>query len=317
MRRMSGLSNGHEGRGRVTIRQIAEIAGVSIATVSRVVNGRGDVSDETRELVQKVVREHGYSVNRTARGLSGGRTGFVGVTVPKDRPRLLLVHPLRRRRGLVRAGHAHRPLPDGARARARGVAARPADARHDRRRPAHPSGGDERRAGEPRQPRLPLRRRRPAPPAERAHPGGLRGRTARVRTRRSDTFSISGTGASARIMGPIDWLAPQERRDGYHAALASAGIMPDPALEIASDFQVDGRRRGGRQAPRPCRAADRDLRVQRQPRDRRDAGGARTRPPDPGGPVDRRLRRPRVDAATSHRSSRPFASRSRRWAAWR
>jgi LacI family transcriptional regulator len=42
------------------------------------------------------------------------------------------------------------------------------------------------------------------------------------------------------LMGPIDWLAPQERRDGYHAALASAGIMPDPALEIASTFLVAG-----------------------------------------------------------------------------
>src|SRR5665213_1766033 len=82
-----GNGNGDNGRkARVTIRQIADLAGVSIATVSRVVNGRGDVSDETRELVQRVVREHGYSVNRTARGLSAGRTGFVGVTVPKVAP---------------------------------------------------------------------------------------------------------------------------------------------------------------------------------------------------------------------------------------
>jgi len=81
---VSEHSNGHDDRpARVTIREIADLAGVSIATVSRVVNGRGDVSDETRELVQRVVRERGYSVNRTARGLSAGRTGFVGVTVPR------------------------------------------------------------------------------------------------------------------------------------------------------------------------------------------------------------------------------------------
>ena len=83
---MSEPANGNDGRQRVTIREIADLAGVSIATVSRVVNGRGDVSDETRELVQRVVRERGYSVNRTARGLSAGRTGFVGVTVPKVAP---------------------------------------------------------------------------------------------------------------------------------------------------------------------------------------------------------------------------------------
>ena len=33
-----------------------------------------------------VVREHGYSTNRTARGLSGGRTGLVGVTSPSSTP---------------------------------------------------------------------------------------------------------------------------------------------------------------------------------------------------------------------------------------
>jgi len=64
MLRMTELGNG-----RATIREIAELAGVSIATVSRVVNGREDVSPETRELVQRVVRERGYTANRNARGL--------------------------------------------------------------------------------------------------------------------------------------------------------------------------------------------------------------------------------------------------------
>src|SRR5437762_12344827 len=66
----------------ITIRQIADLAGVSIATVSRVLNGRGDVSDETRDLVSRIIRENGYTANRSARGLSAGRTGLVGVLVP-------------------------------------------------------------------------------------------------------------------------------------------------------------------------------------------------------------------------------------------
>jgi LacI family transcriptional regulator, galactose operon repressor len=70
------------GPSRVTIREVADLAGVSIATVSRVLNGRDDVSDDTRELVQRVIQEHGYTANRSARGLSGGRTGLVGVLVP-------------------------------------------------------------------------------------------------------------------------------------------------------------------------------------------------------------------------------------------
>ncbi|HMC72679.1 MAG TPA: LacI family DNA-binding transcriptional regulator, partial [Terriglobales bacterium] len=67
---------------RVTIREIADLAGVSIATVSRVVNGHSDVSEETRDTVMRIVREHGYATNRSARGLSAGRTGLVGVLVP-------------------------------------------------------------------------------------------------------------------------------------------------------------------------------------------------------------------------------------------
>src|SRR5437763_5290402 len=67
---------------RLTIRQSADLAGVSIATVSRVLNGRHDVSDETRDLVSKVIRDNGYTANRSARGLSAGRTGLVGVLVP-------------------------------------------------------------------------------------------------------------------------------------------------------------------------------------------------------------------------------------------
>src|ERR687886_163812 len=67
---------------RLTIRDVADLAGVSIATVSRVLNGRSDVSPETRDAVSRVIRENGYTANRSARGLSAGRTGFVGVLVP-------------------------------------------------------------------------------------------------------------------------------------------------------------------------------------------------------------------------------------------
>ena len=72
--------NGHSPR--LTIREVADLAGVSTATVSRVINGRAEVSEKARRAVMRVVREHGYSTNRTARALSGGRTGLVGVTLP-------------------------------------------------------------------------------------------------------------------------------------------------------------------------------------------------------------------------------------------
>ncbi|MFL5944445.1 MAG: LacI family DNA-binding transcriptional regulator, partial [Gaiellaceae bacterium] len=48
---------------RPTIRDVAEQAGVSIATVSRVLNDRADVSVETRERVRSVARSVGYSAD--------------------------------------------------------------------------------------------------------------------------------------------------------------------------------------------------------------------------------------------------------------
>lgn len=57
-------SEADDRRSRVTIRQVAELAGVSIATVSRVLNGRADVSEETRQVVQQVARDHGYGPRR-------------------------------------------------------------------------------------------------------------------------------------------------------------------------------------------------------------------------------------------------------------
>src|SRR5438132_5643299 len=69
-------------KARSTIREVASAAGVSIATVSRVLNGRPDVAPATREAVLRAVRDQRFTTNRNARALSGGRTGLVGVTLP-------------------------------------------------------------------------------------------------------------------------------------------------------------------------------------------------------------------------------------------
>ena len=47
-------------RRHTTIAHIAAEAGVSAPTVSKVINGRADVSAETRERVEAIIREHGY-----------------------------------------------------------------------------------------------------------------------------------------------------------------------------------------------------------------------------------------------------------------
>ncbi len=66
---------------RPTIKDVAARAGVSIATVSRALNDKGDVSTETRERVRKVADEVGYSADPAARSLVTHRTRLVAVVV--------------------------------------------------------------------------------------------------------------------------------------------------------------------------------------------------------------------------------------------
>ncbi|MDY7041678.1 MAG: LacI family DNA-binding transcriptional regulator [Chloroflexota bacterium] len=68
----------------VTIKEVAEAAGVSIKTVSRVVNGHSEVADETRQRVQQVISDLGYQPNTMARSLVQGRSNTVGVVIPRS-----------------------------------------------------------------------------------------------------------------------------------------------------------------------------------------------------------------------------------------
>ena len=215
---------------RLTIRQIAELAGVSIATVSRVLNGRDDVSAETREAVSRVIRENGYTANRSARGLSGGRTGLVGVLVP-------LIYPAYFSSILAGAAEA---LADWDLR----VVLSPTGHEHDREvslldrlmhgvtdaaliiMPEESSQELERLVdGGYRfvvvDPIMPLAERIPSVSA--AHTSGAE--------QAMRHLLDLGHRRIAQITGPRGWLATEDRRLGYQAALASAGILPDPALE--------------------------------------------------------------------------------------
>ena len=66
---------------RVGIKAVAHAAGVSVTTVSHALNGKGRITEETRERVQRVARELGYRPSSTARNLVGGRTGLILLTV--------------------------------------------------------------------------------------------------------------------------------------------------------------------------------------------------------------------------------------------
>jgi len=63
----------------VTIYDVAARAGVSIATVSRVVNGHRSIRPDTQERVLRVIRELGFVPNSAARGLSSGSKKVIGL----------------------------------------------------------------------------------------------------------------------------------------------------------------------------------------------------------------------------------------------
>lgn len=66
----------------MTIRDVAKLANVGIATVSRVINGHGSVSEKTRERVLEAIATLDYIPNAAAQNLSSGQTMLIGVIVP-------------------------------------------------------------------------------------------------------------------------------------------------------------------------------------------------------------------------------------------
>lgn len=225
-------------RGRVTIRQVAELAGVSIATVSRVVNGHSDVSAQTREIVQRVIREHGYQAGARSRA---GATRLVGVAIP-------FVHP----------GYFAEILSGAAEALyEHDVQIMLCPTRHSRARemslldrlavggadgailvlPEESSAELEELTGHG----FPLVIVDPrtevtegVPVVSAAHSAGAAQATRHLLELGHQRIGIIG--------GPLGWIATQERLRGYHAALAGCGVLPDPSLAQYSDFNIDGGR---------------------------------------------------------------------------
>ena len=231
-------SEGTGDQSRATIREIARAAGVSIATVSRVINGRPDVSPKTREAVLRVVREHGFSTNRNARALSGGRTGLVGVTLPileaayfavivSGTAEALYEHDMRivlcptlhqHEREVTLLDRLMHGTTDGA------VLMLPEESNAELRALQE--------TGYPFvvvDPRVQLDQGIPAVSASNA--SGARAGVEHL-------LSLGHRRIGA-ILGPRDWMATTERLNGYRSALAAAGVLAAPDLVVESDFSIE------------------------------------------------------------------------------
>ncbi len=227
-----------ERRNRITIRQVAELAGVSIATVSRVANGHADVSSTTRQSVQKVMRERGYPAGTRPRTTT---TGLIGVAIP------LVQHSYFA--GIL-AGAAEALYEHGMR-----VVLCPTRHSHEREM----SLVERLTAGETDGAIIVL----PEESGEELHSLAAQGfRFVIVDPQAEIAGGIpvvcaahsSGAMQATRhllelghrrigaITGPAGWMATEERLRGYYGALAAAGVMPDQDLVEIAAFTVDGGR---------------------------------------------------------------------------
>jgi LacI family transcriptional regulator len=239
MREVTEAAESNGQPGKITIRDIASLAGVSIATVSRVLNGRPDVGPETREAVLQHIRAHNYSTNRSARMLAGGRSGLIGLTIP-------ILHA--EYFALIMSGAAEALYEQDMRS-----VMCPTLHEHDREvslldRLMHgttdgailllPSESSQELKALSDQgfpfvvldPREPLDEGIAVVSA--AHWSGARSAV--------DHLTALGHRKVAAITGPSTWTSSIDRLDGYQAALAARGILPPAEYICEGDFLVEG-----------------------------------------------------------------------------
>ena len=221
-----------------TLEAVALAAGVSRATVSRVVNGSNRVTPNTRRVVEKAIRQLGYVPNRAARSLVTRRTESIGLVIPEPTTKLFgdpFFPQLIRGINAV-LGEADQVL----------VLLTPQSA-HDEQKlgdylvSGHVDGAM----------LVSLHGADPLPAflADRGVPVVVGGRPARgIGVDVVDVDNVHGALQAVRhlialgrrriltVTGPLDMAPAQDRLAGYRSALAEAGIDNDAALELAGDF---------------------------------------------------------------------------------
>lgn len=231
-----------EGFGRITLAQVAEQAGVSISTVSKVLNGRQDVAAPTRRRVERLLETHSY--RRTTRA---AREAPLIELVFHELDSIWAMELIRGVENvakvhqasvvLTESGTRHAPDPEWIEGvlqrRPLGVvlvfSALPAEVKQQLRSRAIPfviidPAGD------------------PDPDVPSVGSANWSGGVAATRH-----LIESGHRRIGIITGPEDMLCSLARLDGYRSAMSMAGLESDPALVKYGDFHVEGGYDGARE----------------------------------------------------------------------
>jgi DNA-binding LacI/PurR family transcriptional regulator len=240
------------GRG-ATLDEVARVAGVSRATVSRVVNGNPKVGADAKRQVERAIERLGYVPNQAARSLVTRRSQSIGLVIPEPAGRLFEDPFFPRLLRGIGAALSSRDL--------QLVLLMPQSSSEETRAERYLTAGHVDGAL-----LVSLHGNDPLPQAVagRGVPVVVGGRPPRgsqvsyvdvdnVQGARSAVEHLIGTGRKviATIAGPQDMPAGQDRLAGYHDALDTAGIARDAKLVSDGDFT----QQGGAEAARRILAA--------------------------------------------------------------
>jgi LacI family transcriptional regulator len=218
----------------VTIRDVARVAGVSVATVSRALNDSGPVRPATRARIMRFAEELNYTPNMAARSLTTRRTGVVGVLLPDlfgeffselirglDETAQALGYHLFLSSSHDKAGEIRAAL-KGMRARVDGLILMVPAVPPEVVRALLPRG-------------LPVvLLSSPVPAHQNCHSltvdnaGGARAAVAHL--------VGHGHRRIGMLLGPAGNYDAEERQRGYRSALVETGLEVDPQLEVPGDF---------------------------------------------------------------------------------
>jgi LacI family xylobiose transport system transcriptional regulator len=231
----AGMHEEVEVGARVTLAEVAKEAGVSPPTVSKVLNGRSDVSSGTRSRVERLLEVHGYRRRASDRPrfplvelVFHELDSVWAVELVKGVENVAKAH--RATVVLTRSGTRHAPAPDWIegvlRRRPLGIvlvfSSLPAEVKHRLRSRDIPfvivdPAGD------------------PDPDVPSVGSANWAGGLAATRH-----LTDHGHERVAIITGPEDMLCSRARLDGYRSAMTMAGLPVDPRLVRFGDFQVAG-----------------------------------------------------------------------------